>query len=790
MGLINVLLLCLSFFTHAAFAQPIVSEGFIDLSNHDFNAQEIVSLDGSWGFYWNQLLNPSDTASNENTRYRDFTSSWNSDESLSARGSATYTLTVILPSSHPPIALDVPDFYSSYQLYVNGEQISSNGVPSEKEADYSPYWLPKIKPLASHVSDTLSLVLHVANFDHSIGGPYRPLRLGKAETLFKSRTIEYGYSFVLTGALLMAGLFFFGLYFFDRNDKAILFFALFCIVYSYRIIGYSPYPLHYLLPDLPWILTTKLEFISLFLSGYLFGIYTLKLYPKETSKILMNILSSISLLFAGISLLLPPSIFSLLVTPYLLVLSCYMLYAFWVYLKAAINKNVGARFALASTGVVFIVFFITILVYFGIVQDFLLLSFLGYIFFFSLQSLILSFRFADSLKTAKEQAEESSQAKSQFLSTMSHEIRTPLNAVIGLSGLLSESELNEKQKEFSKTIKTSGETLLSILNNILDYSKIESEKVELEYKEYDLEKLIRNVVAVNSSMFKTDDVKLSYEIDDDVPTHVIGDSTRLQQVLLNLVSNAVKFTEKGEVLIEVKTVSKKGHAFVLEFGVTDTGIGIPDDKLNKLFESFSQVDASTTRKYGGTGLGLAISKRLVELMGGSIKVSSTENEGSKFSFTVEIQEQSRRKEPDSVEKERANPGSSIEEESKAKSFDQLSILVVEDNKINQKVASRILEQLNIIPDIAENGEEAIEMVSSKKYDLVFMDMEMPIMDGLDATRGIRSKKETLPFNPKIIAMTANALPGYREKCLEAGMDDFVTKPISKDSIRSLLDTWF
>ncbi|RNC85976.1 MAG: response regulator [Balneola sp.] len=780
----NLWVLSFIFLTTPVLGQPVVSEGFIHLTDHDFNTHEVIPLSGDWGFFWNALLDPEDIAPLENPVFRDFASTWDLDDELSTEGAATYTLTIVLPHSHPPLALDIPDFYSSYRLFINGEEISSNGNPSLDESEYSAYWLPQVKSLVNHDTDTLSLVLHVANFGYSNGGAYLPLGIGKAEQLYRSRTIEYGYSLVLMGALLMAGLFFFGLYFFGRNDQAILYFALFCIVYSYRIVGYSPYPLHYLLPDLPWLLTTKLEYLTLYFAGFFFGTYTLKLYPNETSVLLMNILRGISLLFAAIALILPPSVFSYLVNPYIFIVTGYMVYAFWVYTKAAINKNVGARFAVASTGVVFLVFLNIILVYFGLIQEYLLLSFLGYLFFFGLQSLVLSYRFADSLKTAKEQAEESSQAKSQFLSTMSHEIRTPLNAVIGLSGLLSESELNEKQKEFSQTIKTSGETLLSILNNILDYSKIESEKIELEHKEFDLKKLIQNVIEVNSPSFNDKDIKLSYELGNDVPLQLVGDSTRLQQILLNLVSNAVKFTEKGSVLIKVSSLSKKSNPKLLKFEVSDTGIGIPDDKVNRLFESFSQVDASTTRKYGGTGLGLAISKRLVELMGGTIEVSSKEKEGSTFSFTIQLFEITI-KEPPKDTKE-----SDTETQSEGATFEKLSVLVAEDNMINQKVAIRILEQLDIVPDIANNGEEAAEMVSKNKYDLVFMDMEMPVMDGLDATREIRKQKDTLPFNPKIIAMTANALPGYREKCLEAGMDDFITKPVSTDSIRSILATWF
>lgn len=887
--------------------------GKIDLRQTDFENQAPIVLDGSWEFYWNQLISPDDSIAVPG-EYRSFTRLWNED-GLSSFGYATYFVNIYLPEHTPPLALLVPDFYSSYRLFANGKVVSENGTVATTKEHYTPQWLPLVVPIDAEHSDTLRLILQIANFDHSKGGAAVQIKIGSTNSILKTQNFQYGYAFLLTGALLMGGLFFLGLYSFGRQDKAILYFSLFCIVYSYRIIGFGIYPLHYLLPELPWILTLKLEYATLFLSGYLFGIYTLFLYPRETSKVMIYILSGISLSFLAICIFLPPWIFTHLVTPYFIILIGYIVYAVWIYTAAAINRRIGARFALASTGMVFFVFVHEMFVYFGFAESSLVLNLTGYLGFFFLQSLILSYRFATSLKIAKERAEESSKAKSQFLSTMSHEIRTPLNAVIGLSGLLSDSKLNPQQKEFSDTIKRSGESLLGIINNILDYSKIESGKLEVEEVEFNVRELIELVMELTSSVNTNDEVELVYYVEDRVPEFIIGDSTRLQQVLLNLVSNALKFTEKGEVYLHVDCTEIKGNTVTLRFDLKDTGIGIPEDKMHRLFQSFSQVDASSTRKYGGTGLGLVISKKLIEAMRGFIHVDSTLGEGTTFTFTIRAGRSNRTYDTEEsvylsgrkvfiIDDNATNleilklqltkvgiqptvfesSGELFENVSTLGSFDfgildmqmpdadgvdiaqkireywnedhlplvllssiheldnpehrkmfnlyltkpvkqtklinnlerlyqtedelipssvvehpykgffdaDISILIAEDNVVNQKVAVQILKRLGIESDVAENGSEAFEKVRDQGYDVVFMDMEMPVMDGLESTRLIRDyeHKQSLPKKTLIIAMTANALPGDREKCLQAGMDDFIAKPVTVDSTRRILNKWF
>ncbi|MEM8525824.1 MAG: ATP-binding protein [Bacteroidota bacterium] len=751
------------------------SPSFFDASQHDFSENVLFFLDGQWDFYWNELLTPQEIASGKYTPSKiPVPHNWNvPTEDHTARpvhGYATYQARVRLPKNAPELTISTPYLPTSSAIYINDVLLLENGKVS-KTKDFQEFnMLPITLPIQNEEQE-LTITIQISNYDLHKSGILHNVSLGVANDMLLQLKHSLFFSLLVAGGTFFLGLFFMLTIFTKRFNNRLFYFGLLIASFGYWKSAASKVYNHFF-PDLDWIFSLRIEFVALFLANFAFMGFINSVYPKQNWKPFILFAQGVEILLIILAVFLPLRILFPIVGFHVNWIAVEMIYLGFVIFRAIKTKSKNIVFTIwgLAGGTLNLAIYL--------LQDKNIISAQEAVFFITnttlllvLGMLIVDKLFFDYTKLSK-RAEIAMRVKSQFLSVVSHEMRTPMNAVIGMTELLAKTPLSESQTEYVEAIQVSGNSLITIIDDILDITRIQEGKIRVEQRTFDLHVLLKQTHKTFQKMASEKSLNLSLNIHHKVPQHIKSDPARIRQILDNLLSNAVKFTQKGSIHITVYTKKVTEPLIELHFTVEDTGIGIAAENLKSIFDQFSQEDSSLSRRHMGIGLGLPISRRLAQLMKGEVSVESVEGKGSVFRFFVSVEESQAL--PYAFE---YLPQNTIET--------TLKILVAEDNLLNRKLILAGLKNIGYQADSVLNGVKVLEACRKQEYDIIFRDVKMPEMDGLEATRLLRTHPEKY-HKPYIVALTANAFPEDKSAALEAGMDDYLIKPVKLELIQQIL----
>lgn len=825
MKLSAFLFIFISLFCSKSASHPSAVQGKLDFRNipSDFFESETVPLNGEWEFYQDTHIPVSGSEFKSHRTYEKIPSNWTSyqkdGKTLPPFGLGSFRLKILLKEKCQEMGIRIFTFGTSYSMYADGHLISKNGHPGKTKEDTVPEYFPRIVRFKCSSSE-IDLLIHVSNFHYRTGGFWRNIYLGKPENLENVRYNENISDLILCGMLFTMGIYHFGIFFLRRSESAALHFGLFCIFLIFYNMTINDIFLKQIFPKISFRLLLIIHCFSFTIPIPSMSLFVKRMFPDDFYSPVLYLIYAVTGAASAAILIFPTEIFSQIVQPMRFMIIVSSVYLIYLLARSSLKGNFEAKVFLLG----FMIFFISVgndILRANHILNTEYLSSWGFMFFIIAQSFVLSRRSSEAFRlsgtltkelfsknitleqknqelrilkssledmvadrtkellAAKENAELAANARYRFLANMSHEIRTPLNSIIGLTDLLLEAELKSEERDMAETVNSSGKLLLRIINDILDLSKIESGKIDLEETDFNLSFLTAEISSMINPLIKSSgkNIRFYHLIDPEIPNILHGDPFRLKQILLNLLSNSVKFTEAGEIRFETRLISSGMKTYNLEFTVTDTGIGMNDSEIKKIFEPFVQADSSTTRKYGGTGLGLVIVRRLTESMGGRAFVESEKGKGSVFSLTIPFVK--------SVTASEINLSEPVRNE-KLHSLYPFNILLVEDNKANQKLIERILEKEGYKIITADNGQDCLDILEKEKIDMIFMDYQMPVMDGPTASAEIRKK-----YNDKfiIIALTANVLEEDKKVCRDSGMDDFISKPARPYDLREKISLW-
>jgi two-component system, sensor histidine kinase len=780
-GIVCVLVLVCQF-GYAQHKKPKVDTSFassatiIDLTS---GKEKIIKLDQEFDFYYKQLFTTNASGLLKTNKKLKITDSWekvvaasNSDENVNI-GYGTYHARVVVPENFKnDLSLFVPSLKTSYKLYINGNLwLYEGNVATSKEQSVPVYRTRIGYPLA--VADTIDFVLQVSNYEHARAGGSDYFLIGNHADIINHHNTAILKSGILGGCLIMASIFFICLYLFRKGDTVGLYFAFFTLLFAFRVFSSGFYTIPFAFPWMGFVMAEKLDYITLPLPAIAYALYLRKLFPSEAKSMVLKTIIAIESIFAAIIVFTPLIVHSTLLLPIICSLLLSLTVSLYVFYRARRRKEPGAGLGFVSF------LFFALLVVIAILQQFNInlsndyIEFLCFLGFFVFQSAVLIQRFAYQIKAANADTERNLELKTTFVRTMSHEIRTPLNGLIGITQLLQQdkSTLTPQQQEYIDTLHFSSNNLLNIVNDILDYEKLDAKKYVFEKEPIELQQLMQHAFNTFKKTAEQKGVDYNFVYDGWIPPLLSGDSTRLVQVIHNLISNAIKFTKKGTVALHVSLKQTDGKTAEVLFEVMDTGMGIDKQFLNRLKEPFAQADSSINRNYGGTGLGLAISSKILNQMRSNLQAKSTLGQGSTFSFVVAFDIIKRAEMIEST----ASAANSI-------TFKGKKVLLVEDNKVNVIVAKKFLEKWEMSVEVAENGKEAVDKCEAASYDVILMDLQMPVMDGYEASIKILDKNE----KANIVALTANLDEQVEMQLVQIGIRHFVSKPFKQTELNAKL----
>jgi two-component system, sensor histidine kinase ChiS len=793
---------------------PRAVGGVLDLSKWDLAVKGPVELSGEWEFRWNSFSDPGTVPSDDLTGHIAVPGTWNGHlhegRRLPGHGFATYRLRVKTSNRGVPLALNIPAESTAFRLFIDGREVAAAGVPGMTGETSVPKYRPQVVDFVP-AGDMIPIVIHISNFHYRKGGVRRSILLGDRGTIMGLHDEDMNFTLFLFGSLVMMGLYHLALFALRRNDRSPLFFGLMCLAFALRAASTNDYYIVTLIPNIPFDLVIKMEYLSIYLAVPVFGLFFYSLYPEEFPRKGLVAFLAVSAPFILLVIVAPPAIFTYSMPPYQAIIMLYIAYCTYLLVLALKRRRDGALIFVITFVVIALASINDILSSNIIVPSRYLLPF-AFLFFIFAQAFLLSRRFAGAFASVERLSavvqEKNAEltrldaTKDEFLANTSHELKTPLNGIIGIAQSLVDGvagPMNEVQSENLRMISSSGKRLASLVNDLLDVSRLKNRDISLQRSAIDIWQASEIVISISRPLVAAKGLLLVNDIPQSTPM-ILGDENRIHQILHNLIGNAIKFTPSGSVTVSASGPVAAGAGFVT-VSVSDTGIGIPGDRQGDIFRSFEQADGSIEREYGGTGLGLTITKSLVELHGGRIWVESEKGKGATFSFTLPVYTPGGEAVDDErtvrhPEAGREEPAASIIsnvlfDESrepallgyhrrKTRDGGRQVVLAVDDDPVNLQVVINYLEQegYRVLP--ALSGYDALEMIREETPDIILMDLMMPKMSGYEAARRIRSE-HSLDRVP-IVFLTARDRPGDLEKGFAAGGNDYITKPFGRGEL--------